>query len=228
MGLSFWLLILPMGFMTFCILASGLGLTTTNSSGTGPSNQTGCIITPAENQQGLSCVATSTNVTYFCNTGGTTCTLPYNCPGSVPNPTFCVNATTWVLPSGATLKIPLSMLAQLTPIGAQPPGAVTFAAIGANGFTIMIGTATAVILVTGFNFFSTGENAEGIHIAWMTVLILGVWTILSVGAGIGSGTSFFDDLNSFAPLVGTSLFIFLTFLVTMGTIGSVSRNAGGM
>lgn len=228
MGISFYLLIFPMAIMSFLILAAGLGLTTTNSSGTGPANQTGCIITPSENQQGLSCVGSSTNITYFCNSTGTTCTLPYNCPGSIPAPTFCVNATTWVLPAGATLVIPLSLLNGLTPIATAPPGSVTFAAIGQNGFTLMIGTATAVILITGLNFFGSGENAEGIHIAWITVLILGVWTILSLGAGIGSGNSFFDDLNAFVPFIGTSTFIFLTFLVAMGTIGTVSRNSGGM
>ena len=92
----------------------------------------------------------------------------------------------------------------------------------------MVSAASIIVALGALQFFGSGENAEGIHIAWMTALLLGLWTILSAAEGFitASPTSFFVELNGYFANVGSLSYIFLTLLFTLGTIGSVSRSSG--
>ena len=216
MGLSSTLVVFPLLVLTLCVILSGAGgfQTATGSSS--------AVCLPATS---VSCTADSQgNLTYSClSPSNPNCVLPYDCPSGAPAPSYCLG-TQWVINNGLSVIIPSALISTLIPL-AQSAG---FSALSSAGFIVMIGITTGIVVLGAIDFFGTGENSEGIHIAWMTTLLLGIWGILSVADGflLNSPNSFFIQLNGFFPDVGTTLYIFLTLLFTMGTIGSISRGSG--
>lgn len=230
-GLSGPLTVFPLFVMAICVIVSGAG-GLTYSGNTSPF----CVGASS----GLSCdQSTGTDqagTTYTCAAGGKDCQLPYNCPNllSPPPPTYCTakvgpsGVPGWWLPAGNSLLITTSAASNLGPIVGGSTSLI-FGSINASGFIVMIVVSSVIVAITALNFLGSGENAEGIHIVWMCSLLIGLWLIMSASEGFltGSPGSFFIQLDGLFPGTGTTLYVFLTLLFTLGTIGSVSRSSGG-
>lgn len=225
MGLSYPLVIFPLFAITICILVAGSGL---NIAGASP------FCAGATNNLTCTPNTQTSAVQYSCSSNGPDCQLPFSCPqGGPPNPSYCISGTTfWLLPAGTAIVIPQAMISSLGPSSGQTAGsALTFAGITSAGYITLITVASTVVAIASISFFGTSpSNAEGIHISWMTALLLGLWIMLSAAEGFigGSSTDFFAQLNTIASGLGTTIYLIMTMLFCIGTVSSVSRSSGGM
>lgn len=222
MGLSGPLIVFPLVALVLSILLGGAGGLTY----TGPATSPFCVgANPA-----LQCVSSPAGVTYTCTGGGTggSCTLPYSCPSSSPPPTYCSPAGLWELPTGQSILVTNAAASNLGP-PAVNTGAITFGGIGPTGFIILISVTAAVVVLGALNFLGSGLNSEGIHIAFLTAILLGFWAILSALEGVltSDPNSFFLQLDGVVAGLGTTTYIFLTLLFTLGVVGTVSRGGSG-
>lgn len=248
MGLSGPLVLGPLVIM-FLITTFGLAappITTTQVNPFCPGGSSSCGTNGIAVSTSTSQSATS--VQYTCSRS-TDCLLPYLCPTTsngavqpIPAGTYCklypLSKSTyinqWWLIAGDSVIVSQSSLSGLQPqpISSAPSTGASLVLgginIGAGGFLVLITSATIIAVLGGLSFFGTGENTEGIHIAWVTALILGTWGILAALDGVisGSPNSFFVQLDGLLSGLGTGLFIFLTFVLTLGIVGTVSRSNG--
>src|SRR6058998_3505817 len=58
-----------------------------------------------------------------------------------------------------------------------------FGSITTKSFIEMIEIAVGIAALAGITLFGSGESPEGIHILFMSSLILGLWLILSLAEG---------------------------------------------
>ena len=232
MALSGPLIIFPLLVLTISILLAGAGTLETTGNNTpfciGASASLTCNSTTSGNTQGETYTCVSGVAHLHLEAAGLSCQLPYNCPSPLPSGTFCGAGNLWVLPQGSSLFIASSSVSSLGP-PVSVGSTLVFGAIGADGFIIMVTISVAVVAIGALNFFGSGENAEGIHIAWLLSMLLGLWGILSAAEGVlvQSQTSYFVQLDAWVPGFGTLAYIFLSLLYTLGCIGAVSRSGGG-
>lgn len=227
MGLSDDLVVFPIAVLMVIIVAEGLSFYGQGSTPFCP-GATGS----------MSCTSTSQGVTYTCGTNTVACLLPYNCPAPLPAQTFCVTGnglppgvTQWYLNAGTAILLTTSSMSSLGPVVNTQSTSLSFGPLTAQGFELMLVTTTGLLVLAAVNFFGSGLNSEGIHISFEMGLILGIWGILSAVEGfiVGSPNSFFVQLNNLKGWsgVGSLMYLVLTLLITLGSIGTVSRSAGG-
>ena len=100
-----------------------------------------------------------------------------------------------------------------------------FGALGPAGFTAMLVVAVSIAGLVGMQLFGSGESPEGIHVLFMGGILLGMWFLLSAAEGFltGSPTSFFSQLNGALSGFGSTTYILLTLMYSLGVIGAISR-----
>jgi len=163
------------------------------------------------------------------------CKIAPNCITPTPTPAWCfpwpfslipTNAGTFLNP-GATVVLTSSQIQQ----GLNSNAAIFgFGAISTSGWIIVILVAVGVAILASLQVFGSGLSPEAIHILFIAGTILGIWAFLTGFDGFLSGNpnSLFAQLNVIsiqgaAIGLGTTIYVMLTFLLTVGVISMIQR-----